>query len=273
MGRLIRYELRKLFLGKFLYVITAIFTIFPVLRAITKLIAILTAPSLSETLNSSLSSSVNSLLSGFFALYVLLVGAWIAPMFISPDYSNGGMLSNVVSKGYTRVEVFVAKYISLIVLHIFAFAVSFIIGFIVGLPFVNDTSGELMSSLQIDIAVKMLIACFATLSLQVFFSVACKKKTSVFLSVLVSNPIIALIVCFVPLISRSKVILWISKFIQGWYVPFAYIKAVLSGLFDSAGISPFIKIDFEYLILSSIILFVLSFGGSILVVSRKEISK
>ena len=130
-----------------------------------------------------------------------------------------------------------------------------------------------MSSLQIDIAVKMLIACFATLSLQVFFSVACKKKTSAFLSVLVSNPIIALIVCFAPLISRNKVILWISKFIQGWYVPFAYIKAVLSGLFDSAGISPFIKIDFEYLILSSIILFVLSFGGSILVVSRKEISK
>ena len=96
MGRLIRYELRKLFSGKFLYVITAIFTIFPVLRAIIKLIAILTAPSLSETLNSSLSSSVNSLLSGFFALYVLLVGARIAPMFISPDYSNGGMLPNVV---------------------------------------------------------------------------------------------------------------------------------------------------------------------------------
>lgn len=273
MGKLIKYEIRNLFSSKLLYVITAIFTIFPVFGAITKLITILIDPALSEIVSSSLSETVNSLLSGFFTPYVLFIGAWIAPMLISPDYSRGGMLSNVVSKGYTRVEVFVAKYVSLIVLHIFAFAVSFIIGFIVGLPFVKDASGELMSSLQVDIAVKMLIACFATLSLQVFFSVACGKKTSVFLSVLVSNPIIALIMFFVPWISESKVILWISKFIQGWYVPFAYIKAVIAGFLESAGISSFVKIDFEHLIISSIILFVLSFGGSILVVSRKEVYK
>ena len=61
MGRLIRYELRKLFSSKLLYIITAIFTTRTVLQAIV----------LAFIENSSISMLVNSSLYGFFALYVL----------------------------------------------------------------------------------------------------------------------------------------------------------------------------------------------------------
>ena len=134
MGRLIRYELRKLFSSKLLYIITAIFTTRTVLQAIV----------LAFIENSSISMLVNSSLYGFFALYVLFLGAWIAPTFISPDYSSGGILPNVVSRGYSRIQVFLAKYISLIVFHVFAFVVSSAIGIIVGLPLVRDMSGAVM---------------------------------------------------------------------------------------------------------------------------------
>lgn len=136
MGKLLKYELRKLFTSKFLYIITAIFTVDLVLRAV------------SPANDKSLSSLVNSLLYGFFALYVLFVGAWIAPTFFSPDYSHGGSLPNVVSRGFSRVEVFIAKYVSLIVLHVFAFAVSFLLGFIIGLPLAKGASGAVMSGVR-----------------------------------------------------------------------------------------------------------------------------
>lgn len=264
MGKLLKYELRKLFSSKFLYIITAIFTARAVLQAIT----------LAFIENSSLSTLVNSSLYGFFALYVLFVGAWIAPTFISPDYSSGGILPNVVSRGYSRIQVFLAKYISLIVLHVFAFVVSSAIGIIVGLPLVRDRSGTVMNSMQLDQLLKMFIACFATLSLQVLFSVVCRRKSAVFFSILSTNPFLALIVCFLPFLSpNGRFIPWLSKFIMDWYVPFAYIKLIISNAFEQIGASSVIKVDFSYLVISSIIMFALSFGGSIWVVSRKEISK
>lgn len=263
MGKLLKYELRKLFSSKLLYIITAIFTIRTVLQAIT----------LAFIENSSLSTLVNSSLYGFFALYVLFVGAWIAPTFISPDYSSGGILPNVVSRGYSRIQVFLAKYISLIVLHVFAFVVSSAIGIIVGLPLVRDMSGTVMNSMQLDQLLKMFISCFATLSLQVFFSVTCKKKAAVFFSILSTNPFLALIIYLIPLASPGKFVTWLSNFIQGWYAPFAYMKVIIATVIEGIGASSVIKIDFSHLVLSSIILFALSFGGSIWVVSRKEISK
>lgn len=261
MGKLLKYELRKLFTSKFLYIITAIFTVDLVLRAVL------------PANDKSLSSLVNSLLYGFFALYVLFVGAWIAPTFFSPDYSHGGSLPNVVSRGFSRVEVFIAKYVSLIVLHVFAFAVSFLLGFIIGLPLAKSASGAVMSGVQINNALKMVISCFATLSLQVFFSVTCKKKAAVFFSILSTNPFLALIIYLIPLASPGKFVTWLSNFIQGWYAPFAYMKVVIATAIEGIGASSVIKIDFSHLVLSSIILFALSFGGSIWVVSRKEISK
>lgn len=263
MGKLLKYELRKLFSSKLLYIITAIFTTRTVLQAIV----------LAFIENSSISMLVNSSLYGFFALYVLFVGAWIAPTFISPDYSSGGILPNVVSRGYSRIQVFLAKYISLIVFHVFAFVVSSAIGIIVGLPLVRDMSGTVMNSMQLDRLLKMFIACFATLSLQVLFSVACRRKSAVFFSILSTNPFLALIIYLIPLASPGKFVTWLSNFIQVWYAPFAYMKVVIATVIEGIGASSVIKIDFSHIVLSSIILFALSFGGSIWVVSRKEISK
>ena len=51
------------------------------------------------------------------------------------------------------------------------------------------------------------------------------------------------------------------------------MKVIIATVIEGIGASSVIKIDFSHLVLSSIILFALSFGGSIWVVSRKEISK
>lgn len=263
MGRLIKFELRRMFGSKLIYVITAIFTFFAITNAL-----LLGRVSIE---NKTIGLLAGNLFNTVFFLYVIFLVTWITPNFICPDYSPGSVMSNVVSRGYSRTKVFLSKYIVLMIFHVFIFAVSLIVGFLVGSLYVTDFSGPLFSALQLNTLFNMLISCFATLNLHILISTLCKMRMAIVIGTFVSNPFLALIVCLLPAINNKLTEL--SSFIMGWYPPFAYMKVIVANFADSVGIGQFVKIDFSCLPISSLLLFVLSFGGALLVVRRKEISK
>lgn len=266
MNRLFRFELRRMFRSKLIYIITGIFTFFTIINALS------TAMSCRELgLTMTFQSLVTGTFNTFFYIYCIFLAAWIAPCFFCSDYSPGSVMPNVISHGYSRTKVFLAKYMAFLVFHVFMFVVPFIVGILTGCVFVDDFSTFNFSANQLHTLINILFSGFATMSLHVFISVVCKMRLSIVIGIFVSNPFVALIVCALP--SLKPKFTDVSSFIMGWYPPFAYMKVFLSNVAQSMGLAQYIKIDFSHLILSSIILFALSFGGSLLITRRKEISK
>ena len=206
-----------------------------------------------------------------FFIYVILLGAWMAPGFFCPDYAPGSVLANVIPRGYSRIEVFFAKYITIIIMHVFAFAVSFSAGVAVGAAFVEGDLLPMFTSEQLNVISKMFLTCFSTLNLQILLSVLLKKKIASFVCLLVSNPALAFVLYILPVLNEK--LEGISTFVQGWYPPFAYMKVIIAKTVTAAGLGSLVKIDFQNIVLSSIIMLVLTIGGTILILRKKEIYK
>lgn len=129
MGKLILFELRKLFRSRYFYVITIISVVFVLLTGVTSLIALNIVKNSGDTIPPELGLNVTAYAFTKGALggtYSMLIGIFVA---IAATEDNAlGTMKNIIGKGYSRLKVFTAKYITsfigILVMSIITVAVS-----------------------------------------------------------------------------------------------------------------------------------------------------
>ena len=106
MGKLIRFEFRKLLRSRYVYIILAISLFLVIINGLTTNLAAELAPAYGQEIEVSSYAFVRGTLSSTF---MLLLGIFIA-IYVCEDFSHG-VLKNIVGKGYAREKVLYSKYI------------------------------------------------------------------------------------------------------------------------------------------------------------------
>ncbi len=106
MGKLIRFEFRKLLRSRYAYIILAISLFLVIINGLTSNFVAEMAQAYGEEIQVSSYAFVRGTLSSTF---MLLLGIFIA-IYVCEDFSHG-VLKNIVGKGYAREKVLYSKYI------------------------------------------------------------------------------------------------------------------------------------------------------------------
>lgn len=163
MFKLLNFEFRKLIRQKSFYICIAVMLLLFLFSAYTA--ELLAADSGIE--NPSL-SGINYLMEAVSSSSLSMVLAVFIPLFICEDYTSG-TIRNIITRGFSRLEIFISKLIAVLAATVFMTAVCLAAAYLVGTAFWGAGEPEL-SSEQIKILLCQLavIAAYATL----FFAVS-----------------------------------------------------------------------------------------------------
>lgn len=131
MGKLLKFELRKIFRGKILYICTAVSVLLVLIVALTsKFLA-------SET---EVTLTTASLLKGCLSdMNVLLLSAIFISVYICEDFSLG-TIKNIYGKGYTRNQLYFSKYIVSLISTLIMSVACLVICYLFGVIFCHDAT-------------------------------------------------------------------------------------------------------------------------------------
>ncbi len=147
MGKLLKFELRKVFRSKSLYICTAI-TVFLVL-----IVALTTKIAESEVDIVPTASSLTK--SSFSEMNAILLSSIFVSIYICEDYSLG-TIKNIYGKGYTRNQVYFTKYIVSLIASLIMTLSCFIVGYLCGLIFSHK--GTLEKDVIISVLLQLLVS-------------------------------------------------------------------------------------------------------------------
>ena len=127
MGRLIRFELRKILKSRYLYVTAAISVLFIIILGATSSIAKAIVEGQGQVYEGTAYSFAKSALGGTFTM---LIGVFVA---IAATEDNAmGTTKNIIARGYSRIKIFLAKYITSFIGVLLISAISLIVATIYG---------------------------------------------------------------------------------------------------------------------------------------------
>ena len=129
MGRLIRFEFRKLFRSKYFYILAGIGLAFVVLNLVTLIVM----SDIMEELGQGDLVPYSAYLSAKSALgasFTTIAAIFIA-IFACDDYMMG-TLKNIVGKGYNRFALFYSKYIVSLIATILMLVINVLFAFVIG---------------------------------------------------------------------------------------------------------------------------------------------
>lgn len=273
MSRLLSYELRKLFRGKMLYIFSLLFSVLPVMsNVIETLIFEHSGVSNAGTFVRSLLPMLLTVSFLLYSLYMTMFGPWMTSLFFASDYSRGGLLPNVVSRGYSRTQIFFAKYIVLLIFHLFVFLFATGASLLSGFPYLQADFHAAIRPVQWHLVICEFASMLAVISFLALISVLFSQKMSVVFSVLLTSPMISLAVLIMSFFEKTRAA---SALIMTWIPQFRFAWTAIVYMASSYEI-PYVqvtKIDFVPVLISSAIWTVGSLFVAALVVRRKDINK
>ena len=144
MAKLIRFEFRKLLQNKAFYICVAISLAMTIIITLTyKAFTDLIAQAAEETGTLVPSTNYTSfvlLKSSFNNGYVAMIGGVMTALLVSEDYTND-LTKNIYSKGYSREQLYLSKYIVCLVAFVVLMIIGMIASFFFG--FALDGLGEM----------------------------------------------------------------------------------------------------------------------------------
>ncbi len=158
MVNLLKFECRKLIKQKSLYICFGIAFVL----MFFEIISIYTYSS--KEMNPNAAVLMKSVL--VFVPYLTLTSIFTS-LYACDDYSNK-TFKNIYSKGYTRIQVYLSKYIVLFIVILLMTVVSIFIGFILGKAFESETSVIDFNTIKIVLTQILLIEAFNT----VYFAIS-----------------------------------------------------------------------------------------------------
>jgi len=166
MSNLIKFEFHKLFRQKSFYICTAIMLAMSFLGLLlNKTLA--NNPDLNMTMPTAKSSLLTAVSSSSFTM---LCGIFLA-LFVCTDYDQQ-TIKNVYARGFSRSNVYFAKYVVCVISTIAMFALTLIFNYVVGSALFDGTADE---GNYAGLIVGQLIYCLAYSSFVFAISLAVKK--------------------------------------------------------------------------------------------------
>lgn len=167
MGKLLKFELRKVFLDKNIYICTGVCMFLVLLVDITTKI---TAGDMSTSL-----TGANFAQSAISTLNVILISGIFVSIYICEDFTLG-TIKNIYGKGYGKDVVFFTKFIVSLIAILMMSVLSMLTGYLYGVIFCShdlSISKEIIFSL-----LSQLLVVIAYLSLYFFVSITLRKNGS-----------------------------------------------------------------------------------------------
>ena len=187
MAALLRFEFRKLFQNKAFYICIAISLVMTIIITLTyKAFTDLIVQAAEETgtlVPSTNYTSFNLLKSSFNNGYVAMIGGVMTALLVSEDYTND-LTKNIYSKGYSREQVYISKFITCLVAFLILMIMGMIASFCFG--FALDGLGEMGSNYFLSILGIVLVGiAYYT----IFFGIAILlKKTGGAIAISIIGP-------------------------------------------------------------------------------------
>lgn len=242
MGNLLRFEFRKLFRSKVFYICIAVSLImFAISTVTTKVIGELLKEVSEEAGMAAPETTLTGavLLKGFFSNgNVSLISGIMVVLLVSEDYTND-LTKNIYSKGYTRDELYIAKYIVNLIAVLILLVVGMSIAFLSG-TFILDGVGHMGDNYILSIVCVILVA-IAYYSL--FFGVSILiKKTGGAVAICIIGPVVlSLILTMIDVfINNEKISLskyWLDSIVSTLGNMDVEMKTILSAIIVSISVS------------------------------------
>jgi ABC-2 type transport system permease protein len=171
MKKLLAFEFRKLFASKSFYICTLLMMVLVVISSlITKFMDNMTgslaAQGVSIALEKVSHSGIYTAMTANSGNNISLIIAIFTALFVCNDFSQG-TIKNVISRGYTRTQVFASKLIAVLCAVLIMFIMSFLTGFLCG-SIIWKTAGSFESSYISVIAAQI----FAVAAMGIMFFAA-----------------------------------------------------------------------------------------------------
>ncbi len=214
MGKLLKYETRKLFKAKSFYICLAVLAAYLFLSVLLQQtiygaldeseLANTELPTAASILQSALSSSLTTLILGIFTA-----------LFVCEDYTDG-TLKNICAKGFKRETICCSKFITVLIFALAACIVSWICGYIFGAMFFE--SGTIDGKVIASLLAQLIVVLGYT---AVFFavSIAIRKTGGAIAGCIVAPMLVSLVLSIV------------DSFLN--FESFAFTDYWLEGLFSS----------------------------------------
>ena len=187
MAKLIRFEFRKLFQNKAFYICLGISLVMTIIITLTyKAFTDLIAEAAKETGTMTPSTNYTSfvlLKSAFNNGYVAMIGGVMTALLVSEDYTND-ITKNIYSKGYSREQLYLSKYIVCLVAFLVLMVIGMIASFFFG--FALDGLGKMGNNYFLSVLGIFLVGiAYCT----VFFGIAILlKKTGGAIAISIIGP-------------------------------------------------------------------------------------
>lgn len=211
MGRLFKFEFRKLFRQKSFYICGGVLIGLILLTAVTlNLLYNMTQGNMEAGGVTVSASEAGILYSGIYMLatavsssnFTIVLAVFLS-LFVCSDYTNG-TLKNIIAKGYSRTRVYAVKYIISLVATTIYTIICWISGFLSGTAFfgtgsLSSTTGNFIATLLLQ-----LLGNFAYMSL--FFLIALLfKKTGGSIAVGIIGPLVlSMIISLADTLTHKK---------------------------------------------------------------------
>lgn len=160
MGKLLRFEFRKLFQNKVFYICIAISIALFAITTATNVVLQQTLKQVAEDTGTYLpdaSFTAVDLLKGFFgSSNASIITAILVVILVSGDYTND-ITKNIYSKGYSRESLFIAKYIVSLIAVLILILAGMLISFFTG-AVILDGIGDMGKNYALSIVCIIIIA-------------------------------------------------------------------------------------------------------------------
>lgn len=191
MGKLLKFELRKVFRGKNIYICTGVSVLLVILSAL-----ILKAFGNSVDSNPTTASLVKSCLND---MNVLLLSAIFISIYVSEDFSLG-TIKNVLGKGYSKDKIYFAKYIVCLIATMIMSVACLLFSYLFGVIFCNHDA-SLGKDVILSVLVQLIVV-ISYLSLYFFVSMSVGKLAFSVAINLVAPGIVSLVLTLVDSLTK-----------------------------------------------------------------------
>ena len=187
MGKLLKFEFRKLFQNKAFYICIAVSVLMFIITTVTYVIMNDALKTMAEETGTPMPSTTYTSMSLLKSYYssgsVSVVSAVMVVILSSEDYTND-ITKNIYSKGFSREKLFLSKYIVVLVSIVIMMIVGMLVGFISGL-FIDGvgTAGENFVPSIIAIIIVAIAYCSLFFGISLLF-----KKTGSSIAVAIIAP-------------------------------------------------------------------------------------
>lgn len=210
MSNMIKFEMRKLFSSKAIYICSGVVVFIIALTAI-----IFSASSGSAEMGEETYSGLYMLITAMSGASMDLVLAVLIPLCICNEFSDG-MTKSIVGRGYSRGKLYISKYITSIICTLILSIVCWITGFLLGTIFWGIGKG--WSIQLIPIMLSQLIVMLVVSTASFLFAIVIRKTAGAIAMGILMPSVVVLVLSLVDNIIKNSSFqfsdYWISTFLM-----------------------------------------------------------